>query len=110
MIIDEIKKLLNPKALIDMNAEKGLLRIKESGIDAKLKQIDIIGVDVDLTVAFKLDSYPQLSPYFNRSEKNVNKGCDAIILTQTNNQRASCKTPGFTWGYSHSTPTGLIGF
>jgi hypothetical protein len=71
MVLDNIRKLINPKVLIDMDAEKGILRIKESGIDAKLKKIDIVGVDVDLTIAFKLDYHIPLSPYFSRSEKNI---------------------------------------
>lgn len=86
MIISEIKKLLNPDVLIDMDTLKGILRIKESGVDAKLKKVDIMGVNVNSTVAFKLDYYNQLTPYLNRSEKNINKGCDAIIFTQVNNQ------------------------
>lgn len=79
MITDDIKKLLNPDVLIDMDTLKGILRIKESGVDAKLKKVDIMGVNVNSTVAFKLDYYNQLTPYLNRSEKNINKGCDAII-------------------------------
>jgi len=86
MVIDDIRKLINPEVLIDMDTIKGILRIKESAIEAKLKRIDITGVDVNSTIAFKLDYHNQLSLYLNRSEKNINKGCDAIILTQMNNK------------------------
>ena len=87
MVIDDIKKMISPDVFIDMDVNKSILRIKESGIDAKLKKVDITGVNVDLTVAFKLDFHLQLSPYLNRTEKNINKGCDAIILIENNNQK-----------------------
>ena len=84
MIIDELKEIIDPGVRIPIDADKKILKIKEEALDAKLKVIKITGLNVKSTFAFKLDiEKKQLSPYLNRSKKNINKGCDAIIITIT---------------------------
>ena len=80
-MIENIKAIINPTICINFDDIDKSIKIKENGLQAKLKGIIIDKISNNF-FAFKLDSNicPNISPYINRTTPNINKGCDCILL------------------------------
>lgn len=90
MIYKTLNKVINEKVIISINQEKKNIIIKESEQEAKLKRIIIEGfTNADKFIAFKLDykRFSTLSPYLNKSQKHIHKGCDAVIITEIDTEK-----------------------
>lgn len=59
------------------------VRLKETGVDAKLKQIDIYDIHQD-SIVLKLDQVDQPSTLF-KGEKGERQRCDYVLVTIYNN-------------------------
>lgn len=85
MPIANIDKVISASVKITRCSTTGSVVIKENAENAKLRGVKIVGLEQDC-LAFKLDDKneknSQISRYINKSQKNVNKGCDGIIATK----------------------------
>lgn len=89
MLINDIKKLINPEVQIEILNKNGhgMIILEEKGKEAKLKRVTIRGFEANQTFAFKLDvEGKRITNYLNPSAKYINKGSDAIIFTCFNNE------------------------
>lgn len=90
MIIENLKRIIVEDNKVRINVcsqQSGMdfIQIKELG--ARLNEVIIEGIDAHSTFAFKLDHEDyRLSSYLKASEKDINKGCDAIIFTVFENR------------------------
>ncbi len=82
-MIDDLKKVINVQNnKINISLTNDSVVLKETHPDAKLKKIDIKGLDSYNTLAFKLDVRgKRISEYLNPSTPEINKACDGIIFT-----------------------------
>jgi hypothetical protein len=90
MIYKALKEIINKKIIIPINQEKKNITIKEADPSARLKRIIINGfTEVDRFIAFTLDyrSFSMMSPYLEKSRKHIHKGCDAVIITEIENEK-----------------------
>ena len=86
MPIEKLRGIIAPEVLISLNTEherRMSLTIKEDDPAAKLKEVRLTGFE-SATVAFRLDHKgKRVSEFINAACKNINKGCDAIIITSS---------------------------
>lgn len=83
-IIKELKELFQLDCHLAICEEK--LKIKETGLDAKLKEVIIKNLDEENSFCVKLDVDDQkFSPYFNPHYSNIGKGVDAVLFTKKEN-------------------------
>lgn len=94
-MLEEMRKIINPDVVINYDAAKKQLKLKEDGADSKVAEL-YIGNIPENALAFTLDyqpkkdrqKYKQLSLYVNSTnDVGVNKGCDLIILWQDGKQK-----------------------
>lgn len=88
-MIEELKEYLNPDVIIEVSGNERLLVLKEEGADSKIRKLNVNNLP-DNYICFTLDFQPkdktkrdahsQLSCYFNKGEKLINRGCDAVIV------------------------------
>lgn len=96
---DILKDIVNKKAHLNNfhmsgHNNKNCFSIKESGLDAKCKHVNLVGFEsINTTFAFELDSKnikcgqnTKISPYFE-DKKGLDKGNDGIIFTTINNKK-----------------------
>ena len=87
----ELRQLLAEEVLLPVVNKSGthIVTVKETGVDAKLKQVEILGLAQD-DLAFTLDHQPsgkaaacfkQLSCYLSVQHNKINKGCDFVLFT-----------------------------
>ena len=90
-MISSIKDIICPQAHLAICTDDCTLKIKENGVDSKIKKLTIKGIPEE-AFAFTLDFeapkssdrrnfYKQLSAYIrNDNDCGVNKGCDLILV------------------------------
>lgn len=88
----ELRQLLAEEVLLPVVNKSGthIVTVKETGVDAKLKQVEILGL-AQGDLAFTLDHQPsgkaaacfkQLSCYLSVQHNKINKGCDFVLFTE----------------------------
>ncbi len=89
-MINAFEKIICKNVVIQKHGiDKKEWHIKESGSDSKIRKLILTSIP-NKSFAFTLDheskspQYKQLSCYLNKSTKNINKGCDLVIVTQDN--------------------------
>jgi len=82
--LEALRELLVNDLLGDIFQEHGVfsVRLKETGVEAKLKQVDLLGVPEN-SLLIKLDAYEQPVSLFN-GNKGERKRCDYILFTLVN--------------------------
>ncbi len=86
-MLNTIKNIICPDALLDIETHHGCLKIKETAPDSALSSLTVEGLPTS-SIAFTLDHqlsknkscFKQLSCYLNPSAPYINKGCDAVII------------------------------
>ena len=80
-MLDAIREIINPAVVIEYDQENGQLKLKEDGLDSKIRELIIKHIP-DGAFAFTLDHQPkqdkywfqQLSSYVRKSnDKGVNQ-------------------------------------
>lgn len=87
LMLEELEKWICPKVIIA--TRNGELTIIEDAPDSDIRNLTIHGIPTHC-LAFTLDYQPkrnracfqQVSCYLNRSQKNINKHCDCVIITE----------------------------
>lgn len=84
--IEIMKKLLVDDLFSPISEKDGrsFARLKESGIDARLRRVDIYDVSED-SLLIKLDKYDQPKSLFKGTE-GERKRCDYVLITSINSQ------------------------
>ena len=87
----DIKALLNPEIIQDLDTELGRVKLKESAADAKLQALWCWGLD-EHSVVFRMDKnhrdFKTKSTFLNPGHKDIHKGCDYVIITRYKNRNA----------------------
>ncbi|OQY01469.1 MAG: hypothetical protein B6I26_03840 [Desulfobacteraceae bacterium 4572_130] len=82
-LYNDIKSLLNPEIIQDIDQEKGEVTLKETDKKAKLKSVLLRGLDKN-AIVFKLDKnkkdFKIKSAFLNPGLKGIHKGCDYVII------------------------------
>ncbi|CAN2042632.1 Type I restriction enzyme R protein N-terminal domain-containing protein [Candidatus Magnetomoraceae bacterium gMMP-15] len=90
MPYSDLKNLLNPEILQNIDQEKNCVKLKEDSADAKLKSVWIYGLDKNaLVLKFdvqksKTTDFSKKSAYLNPIAKGIHKGCDYVLITRHN--------------------------
>ena len=79
--LEALRKLLVSDIIGDIIHEHGVcsVRLQETGVQAKLKRVDILGIP-EKSVLMKLDAYEQPLSLF-KGEKGERQRCDYILFT-----------------------------
>ena len=94
-MLEAIKDIINPDAMMCYDEHKRSLIVKEKGNNSKIRKLFINNMPNDF-LAFTLDHQPsrdggkrrcfqQLSPYVNFQNNKINKNADLIVLYQQTN-------------------------
>jgi hypothetical protein len=89
MPFDFLKKYIEPKIWLQLNQDKKNLRIKETDKQAKLKEMNIFGIDGDC-FAFRLDSIPRrrfAHLFLKANADKIHKGVDGVIFYKTGDRK-----------------------
>ena len=95
-LYNDIKSLLNPEIIQNIDQEKGQVILKETDKKAKLKSVILRGLDKN-AVVFKLDKnkkgFNKKSVFLHPNPKDkdnkslgIHKGCDYVIISRWKNK------------------------
>ncbi|MDD2661826.1 MAG: hypothetical protein PHY54_19440 [Methylococcales bacterium] len=93
-MLTAFRDMILPAVRVDFSIADGILILKESASDSKVKKLYIQGIP-EHTFAFTLDYQPaqharcfkQLSCYVDPANgKGINKGCDLVVVTYKNDK------------------------
>lgn len=88
ILFNTLEKIIKKELKIGIKTEDNSIILKESEKTSKITSLKLEGF-TDKVFAFKMDSnkISCICNIFNRDAENINKGCDAIIISEINNER-----------------------
>lgn len=87
MEIENLKRFIVDYPQLSVN-NRGELVVEETSnksVKNTLKKITLTRLEENATFSLKFDHYQQKSKFFKIKEKDINKGCDVIVIIQNEN-------------------------